>query len=66
MINIFILFTVIDIEHMFIGFIQNMVIFIKHHAILNIALARMGVGCEGCFDQSQCHSDVIPIGKLGV
>ena len=42
MVNVFILCTELIIEHMFIGFIQNMVVFIKnqtkfdypHHAII--------------------------------
>ena len=45
MINIFIVCTEVIIEHIFVDFIQNMVVFTKkqikfdypHHAILNIA-----------------------------
>ena len=40
MVNIFILCTEVIIEHVFVGFIQDMAVFVKkspHHATLNIA-----------------------------
>ncbi len=64
MINIFILCTEVIIKHMFVGFIENMVVFIKksnkfdypHHAILNIA--KCAERADGI-----AKPDVIPIGK---
>ena len=63
MINIFILCTEVIIEHIFVGFIQTMVVFIKKSNKKLIFPTMRLLNIAPCVERVNEHSDIIPIGK---